>query len=552
MFLHPTPLFFSVCMDNFKALNLTAFWGQFYRCCVCWSGRFYFPWPWNTLCSSRIIGRVRPAASEVWFFSLHFGVCLWRSLMRWKLASCVYGLVSSPRKSLRLVSLVLYFLIGSPALICFVVWVCLLFFWILLQVLHFLGILLSVFGLLSWCVYYSWFVSTGVLFFIASWLMLPWLWVLYWILLPMGQANGSANCALVPFKLCMDVHLNLALPGAPSPPRIMVGCDDRAHRAHPLIPTHCWWGTGPCCKSQRFWARQLLYLNAMFVYGITTTKSLMRLITEHAEARIVISVTWAPPSLLLSLLLVTLYAHNPDYPWSGFCWRLVHLQNEWDEVKGLCPLVYEDNLSEARMCRALGLCLNLVASSFLFCWQSPFVQPDWELEQGQGLLSYVNLLAKEWLTALVGFFSVLWPFDWCVNASTRLLPPSHSMRPEIQQQERNCMLGMLNQLLDHYTLMCRLYFGMYWGYNITLPHLQIVVVKLVNSANDDFVSWSTGCTILLFPHLNMSVVWTITQLCCVIGPCLRALDWHLRMLGPACNGLSDASEHVFFPFRWFP
>jgi len=146
MFLHPTPLFFSVCMDYFKALILTAFWSKIYRCCVCWSGLFNFPWPWNNLCSSRIVGGVGPAASEAWFFSLHFGIRLLRSLMRWKLASCVYGLVSTPRRSLRIVSLFLNFLIGSPALICLVVWVCFLFFWLLLYFLHFLGTLLSVFG----------------------------------------------------------------------------------------------------------------------------------------------------------------------------------------------------------------------------------------------------------------------------------------------------------------------------------------------------------------------------------------------------------------------
>jgi len=204
------------------------------------------------------------------------------------------------------------------------------------------------------------------------------------------------------------------------------------------------------------------------------------------------------------------------------------------------------------MCSALGLCLIHVANSILFCWHSPFFQPDWNVEQGQWPFSYVNMIAKDWLTALVGFFSVMWSFDWCVNAGTRSLPPSHSMRPERQQQECKCKLGMNNQLLGNYTLMCQLSFGMYWGYSITLFHLQIVIDKLVNSANVDFVSWSTGCTILLFPHLNMSVVWTITHLCCVIGPCLRALDWHLRMLGPACIGLSDASELDFFPFSLFP
>ena len=300
-------------------------------------------------------------------------------------------------------------------------------------------------------------------------------------------------------------------------------------------------GPVSCRKPQTFWAQQLLHLNDTFLYGTRTTNSLMRLIPEHAEARLVISVNWAPPSLLLSLLLVNLYAHNPDSTWSGFCWRLV--QNEWDEVKGLRPPVYEDSLSEARICSTMGFCLIHVVSSILYCWHTPFFQLGWNVEQGHWPFSYVNMIAKEWLIALVGFSSVLCSFDWCqwcVNAGTRSLPPSHSMRPEIQPQESHCMLGMNDQMLENYTLMRRLYFGMYGGSSKTLFYTQIVIDKPSHYANVVFVNWSTGCTILLFPHLNMSVVWTIAHLCCVIGPCLRALEWHLRMLGYACKGLSDA------------
>ena len=133
-------------------------------------------------------------------------------------------------------------------------------------------------------------------------------------------------------------------------------------------------------------------------------------------------------------------------------------------------------------------------------------------------LIYVTMIAKVWITALVDFSSVLLSFDSRVNAGTRSLLPFHSMSPEIQQQESKCMLGMNDQVLENYTLMCQFYFGMYWGYIKTLFHLQIVIDKTVNFANVDSVNWSNGCTILLFPHLNMSVVWTIAHLCCVIGP----------------------------------
>ena len=110
--------------------------------------------------------------------------------------------------------------------------------------------------------------------------------------------------------------------------------------------------------------------------------SLMRLFTKHAETKFGISVNWAPPSLVLSLLLVTLYAQNHDFTWYCFCWHLVHSQNEWDEVKGLRPLVYEVNWSEARTCSKLGLCLLPVVSSILYCWPISFFQPDRNAEQG--------------------------------------------------------------------------------------------------------------------------------------------------------------------------
>jgi len=150
----------------------------------------------------------------------------------------------------------------------------------------------------------------GFLYLIASWMMLPRLWVLFWILLPLGKANWSVNYALVTLKSCMDFNLNLVLSFAQSTPRIMVGSDDRVHGAQHLTTTPCLWGPVSCRKPHGFWARLLLHLNETFFYRTRTTKSLIRLFTEHAEARFVISVNWAPPSLLLSLLLVILYAQN--------------------------------------------------------------------------------------------------------------------------------------------------------------------------------------------------------------------------------------------------
>jgi len=99
----------------------------------------------------------------------------------------------------------------------------------------------------------------------------------------------------------------------------------------------------------------------------------------------------------------------------------------------------------------------------------------------------------------------------------------YSMRPEIQQQESKYMLGMNDQMLGIYTLLCRFYFGIYWVYIKVSFHLQIVIDKIVIFTDVD-VNWSIVCMILLFPQMNISVVWTIAHLCCVIGPCLRALE----------------------------
>jgi len=93
--------------------------------------------------------------------------------------------------------------------------------------------------------------------------------------------------------------------------------------------------------------------------------SLMRFFTEHSKARFVFSDNWAVPSLLLSLLLVILPAQKHDSKCYWLCWRLVHLQNEWDEVKGLRPFVYEDSFSAARTYCIMGLGLLPVSSYIL-------------------------------------------------------------------------------------------------------------------------------------------------------------------------------------------
>jgi len=59
----------------------------------------------------------------------------------------------------------------------------------------------------------------------------------------------------------------------------------------------------------------------------------------------------------------------------------------------------------------MGFCLIHVVSYILYCWHTPFFQPDWNAEQGQWPFIYVTLLAKVWITALVGFSSVLLSFD---------------------------------------------------------------------------------------------------------------------------------------------
>ena len=85
----------------------------------------------------------------------------------------------------------------------------------------------------------------------------------------------------------------------------------------------------------------------------------MNLHTKMSELGIQFSLHRVILSLLLSLLLVRMYAQNPEPLAPCSSWHLVLFQAVGDEVKGIYPLAYDDVPTEASVCYFCPFCVLL-------------------------------------------------------------------------------------------------------------------------------------------------------------------------------------------------
>jgi len=156
--------------------------------------------------------------------------------------------------------------------------------------------------------------------------------------------------------------------------------------------------------------------------------SLLRILSEQAKARIATAVNWAYPSFLLSLLLVNLYAQIHDAKSYCVCWHLIPSQLGWDEGKGLCPLVYEDNLSETRSCSLLFFGLVPIFSLLCCHWVLLLLQNAWSAQQRLWIIFLNDMLAKNWLSTLGRFLSELTFFACSINTGSL---PSYLLKKDM-------------------------------------------------------------------------------------------------------------------------
>ena len=85
-----------------------------------------------------------------------------------------------------------------------------------------------------------------------------------------------------------------------------------------------------------------------------------------------------------------------------------------------------------------------------------------------------------------------------------------------------------------------LYFELYWVYMVVFLLLLIVIDKIVN--------WLFEVFSFLFYNCSLCFEWFVAQHGSVFGPCLMALEQHRRMLGLARRGLGIKNSQFWIFF----
>jgi len=283
--------------------------------CDCQNVLLNLTWSWHSLSLNWLVGVEVPGVTEAWHYNLQFGISKLCRLMFWKLAPYGYGFVIPQRRPSGSAGVFLFFLtIASLPLICFIAWISLLFFRLLLYIPSYFTHLSS-FTLLDWStrmvhsmlmVHVNFFLSHPWGY--ASLIHLAWRVLFGRVLLALIHPFSSLSGL---FARVLDHHTLYYF---------LLECSDLDQHVYMLGPRH--------------WTLVLPW------YGYWPFYSSL------SEVRSENSLFWVLPLVLLSPGLVNLYAQTHVFLCTCFCWCLVFIQTAEDEVKGVCPIVYEDILSE--------------------------------------------------------------------------------------------------------------------------------------------------------------------------------------------------------------
>jgi len=273
---------------------------------------------------------------------------------------------------------------------------------------------------------------------------------------------------------------------------------------HPLTIVWMWW-QGSCSSvipSPPLFGRlppspyvdQYVYMLRMHLFmldkppiGGWTQLCLLNPNSSSSVSWFITFVSLAFPSSSLSLPLVSKYAQRRVSLHTGLCWHLVFLQTDWDEVKGKCPLVYEDLLSETRN----SAYLSFSWFSWFFCSLSGCLIAGLQLNPDKAELETV--LDYEAWQHVIGISARLRGptlVGWCLTVDTWPNPLVYKLRTDKRIE------------------VCSKVFG--------TPGSTVYKLR-----TDKRIEVCTNCNIsFLEQHL------------CVLRMCLRALDLHHRMHGP--------------------
>jgi len=281
--------------------------------------------------------------------------------------------------------------------------------------------------------------------------------------------------------------------------------------------------------------------------------SVMKPWVLDSELEIDFALRWMLPSVLLSLCLVALYAQNRVIAYSR--WHLNFFQTARDEVKGLYPLAYDDYSNEAFLILSLLLSSpNLFALCLQCVWPLGLLQLFWKATQ--------DLLARAVCAVFIIFLRPEYHAKGEVvklrmlQTHTLELPvPKLYMLMVVQCFGTQCWLNVIvewrfeclqlaQDVSVNWSYKCifawkRLCICCYW--NTIHPLLWTLLLRMyfspmpvldhINCTTDYTVSVHSGCVLVIVVSCTRYFVSSFEQHIRVLGPCYKALDKHLRMLG---------------------
>jgi len=319
---------------------------------------------------------------------------------------------------------------------------------------------------------------------------------------------------------------------------------------HPLTIVWMWW-QGSCfpvtpsppligrlppslCVNQHvYMLRMHLCMLGKPPVGGWTQLWLLKLFSSSSVGWFVTFLSWAFPLSSLSLPLVSKYAQRRVPLHINLCWHLV-LQTVWEEVKGKCPLVYEDLLSETRN----SAFLSFSWFSWFFCSLPRCLIAGFHLNHDKDELKIV--LGYETCQHVFGMYARLRGptlVGWQLPIDTWPIPSRHKLRTDKRIEACNKVFGTPGNTVDHRIFLLAFSLGLYWTIMLVLECMQCVDVY-----NHSVSCISGYCTPSVISCI-FSIIRTLEQHLCVLGIarrgfglCLLALAVHLWMLRPGHYG----------------
>jgi len=226
------------------------------------------------------------------------------------------------------------------------------------------------------------------------------------------------------------------------------------------------------------------------------------------------TLSWAFSYPLLSLSRACKHAQAHVALYTCCCWHLDPLPRLRDEVKEECPIVYEDNLSETK-----SSCSLPSLAPFYWC----YISGQQQIPSLYDLLTELRHTLKD----LVDVNHDTWAATGiCISHCV------HDQRPESPTAAYDGTLSTRNHLMIQGPFMLIIQFNMYC--------FLVTVLERLNCIKFDIVLFTSKCIIPLDNCCNRCIISKFEQHLSVLGPCLMALDQHLRMLRKVHSGVYDS------------